>query len=64
MEKQALPRIYCIAATEAPVVAVFRRGPSNWAHVERWDLAAARNLPHDVQLDQIRSPRLPDASPG
>lgn len=36
------PRIYCIPATEAPVVAVFRRGPSRWAHVGRWDLAAGR----------------------
>jgi hypothetical protein len=33
------PRIYCIPATEAPVVAVFRRGPTHWSHVERWDLA-------------------------
>jgi hypothetical protein len=36
------PRIYCIPATDAPVVAVFRRGPSRWAHVGRWDLAAGR----------------------
>jgi hypothetical protein len=36
------PRIYCILATEAPVLAVFRRGPANWAHVGRWDLAAGR----------------------
>ena len=36
------PRIYCIPATAAPVVAVFRRGPSRWAHVGRWDLAAGR----------------------
>jgi hypothetical protein len=33
------PRIYCIPAVEAPVVAVFRRGPSNWSHIGRWDLA-------------------------
>ena len=32
------PRIYCIPATDAPVVAVFRRGPSHWSHVGRWDL--------------------------
>jgi len=36
------PRIYCIQAAEAPVVAVFRRGPSNWSHVGRWDLAQRR----------------------
>ncbi len=36
------PRISCIAATEAPVVAVFRRGPTAWSQVGRWDLAAGR----------------------
>jgi hypothetical protein len=36
------PRIYCIPATDAPVVAVFRRGPSRWAHIGRWDLANQR----------------------
>jgi len=33
------PRIYCIPALEVPVVAVFRRGPTHWSHVGRWDLA-------------------------
>lgn len=33
------PRIYCLVATEAPIAAVFRRGPSAWCHVGRWDLA-------------------------
>jgi hypothetical protein len=32
-------RIYCIPALEVPVVAVFRRGPTHWSHVGRWDLA-------------------------
>ncbi|MGQ0554521.1 MAG: hypothetical protein ACT4PN_01060 [Nitrospiraceae bacterium] len=45
MTQSVLPRIYCIPATQAPVVAVFRRGPSNWAHVGRWDLAAGRYEP-------------------
>ena len=36
------PRIFCIPALDAPVAAVFRRGPSRWAHVGRWDLAAGR----------------------
>lgn len=36
------PRIYCIPAIDAPVAAVFRRGPSRWAHVGRWDLASRR----------------------
>jgi hypothetical protein len=31
------PRIFCIPATQAPVVAVLRRGPSDWCHVGRWD---------------------------
>ena len=32
------PRIYGIVAQDAPVVAVFRRGPTEWAHIGRWDL--------------------------
>jgi hypothetical protein len=36
------PRIYCIAATAAPVLAVFRRGPTDWSHVGRWDLGSKR----------------------
>jgi len=32
------PRIFCIPALRAPVVAVIRRGPSQWMHVSRWDL--------------------------
>ncbi len=39
------PRIYCLAATEAPVAAVFRRGPTAWSHVGRWDLAEGRYEP-------------------
>ncbi len=35
------PRLFGILAREAPVVAVLRRGPSDWAHVGRWDLAAS-----------------------
>jgi hypothetical protein len=34
------PRIFGIAATEAPVVAVIRRGPSSWCATGRWDTAA------------------------
>ena len=34
------PRLFCITATAAPVVAVFRRGPSAWWHVGRWDTDA------------------------
>ena len=32
------PRLFGIPASEAPVVAVLRRGPSAWTHVGRWDL--------------------------
>ena len=31
------PRIFGIPATGSPVVAVLRRGPSDWCHVGRWD---------------------------
>jgi hypothetical protein len=33
------PRLFGIPARRAPIVAVLRRGPSNWSHVGRWDLA-------------------------
>lgn len=32
------PRIFGIPASRAPVVAVIRRGPSDWMHLGRWDL--------------------------
>ncbi|MGA9160422.1 MAG: hypothetical protein WB297_06100 [Actinomycetota bacterium] len=32
------PRIFGIAALRAPVVAVIRRGPTDWMHLSRWDL--------------------------
>jgi len=38
MREPTPPRIHCLPATAAPVVAVLRRGPSNWSHVGRWDL--------------------------
>lgn len=34
------PRIFGITALRAPVVAVIRRGPTDWMHVSRWDLDA------------------------
>jgi hypothetical protein len=33
------PRLFCIPATAARVVAVIRRGPSEWCHVGRWNIA-------------------------
>jgi hypothetical protein len=38
MKSETPPRIYCLIATQAPVAAVFRRGPSKWSHIGRWDL--------------------------
>ena len=35
----ASPRVFCIPATRAPIVAVLRRRPSAWSHLGRWDLA-------------------------
>ncbi|HET7343342.1 MAG TPA: hypothetical protein VFL90_17880, partial [Methylomirabilota bacterium] len=34
------PRLFGIPAARAPVVAVLRRGPSDWTHVGRWDVAS------------------------
>jgi hypothetical protein len=56
------PRIYCIPATAAPIVAVFRRGPTNWSHVGRWDLAERRYEP-GAWLGGRISPRRSDLSP-
>jgi hypothetical protein len=36
----AAPRLFGIPARDAPVVAVLRRGPSEWSHVGRWDVDA------------------------
>jgi hypothetical protein len=33
------PRVFCIPARRAPIVAVLRRGPSAWSHLGRWDVA-------------------------
>jgi hypothetical protein len=38
-EAPAAPRIFGIPAAEAPIVAVLRRGPTDWFHVGRWDTA-------------------------
>jgi hypothetical protein len=34
------PRLFGIPARDAPVVAVLRRGPSDWCHLGRWDVGA------------------------
>lgn len=56
------PRIYCIPATQAPVVAVFRRGPTDWAHVGKWDLAQKTYEP-GAWLHGRLFPRRSDLSP-
>ncbi|SBO41769.1 conserved protein of unknown function [Cyanobium sp. NIES-981] len=56
------PRIYCLAATQAPVVAVFRRGPTHWSHGGRWDLASRRYEPGAWLRGRI-FPRRSDLSP-
>ena len=33
------PRLFGIPAARAPIVAVLRRGPTEWSHVGRWDVA-------------------------
>jgi hypothetical protein len=35
----AHPRLFGIPAVDAPVVAIIRRGPSDWVHIGRWDVA-------------------------
>lgn len=60
--EKAVPRIYCIPATGAPVVAVFRRGPTRWSHVGRWDLAQRRYEPGGWLKGRI-FPRRSDLSP-
>jgi len=62
MHGKVAPRIYCIPAAEAPVVAVFRRGPTNWSHVGRWDLAAQQYEPGAWLRGRI-FPRRSDLSP-
>lgn len=60
--KTPAPRIYCIPATAAPVVAVFRRGPTRWAHLGRWDLDAGEYQPGAWLKGRI-FPRRSDLSP-
>lgn len=39
------PRVFGIPATGAPVVAMIRRGPSDWVHIGRWELDTDRYVP-------------------
>lgn len=62
MSERPPPRIYCIPAMNAPVVAVFRRGPTHWSHVGRWDLARRVYEP-GAWLGARIFPRRSDLSP-
>jgi hypothetical protein len=35
------PRIFVITARDADAAVIFRRGPSNWFHLLKWDMADA-----------------------
>ena len=61
-KKRTPPRIYCIPATDAPIVAVFTRGPADWSHVGRWDVADGRYEPGAWLRGRI-FPRRSDVSP-
>ena len=61
-KKVAPPRIYCIPATKAPIVAVFRRGPTDWSSVGRWDLEKGR-YEHGAWVGGRIFPRRSDLSP-
>jgi hypothetical protein len=62
MKSRVPPRIYCIPATKAPIVAVFRRGPTNWSQVGRWNLGERRYEPGAWLAGRI-FPRRSDLSP-
>jgi hypothetical protein len=62
MKEPAAPRIYCIPATSAPVVAVLRRGPTEWSHAGRWELREMRYEPGAWLHGRI-FPRRSDLSP-
>ncbi|NEP17613.1 MAG: hypothetical protein F6J97_12020 [Leptolyngbya sp. SIO4C1] len=62
MTVQVAPRIYCLPAVAAPVVAVFRRGPTRWSHLGRWLLEPARYEP-GAWLRGRLFPRRSDLSP-
>ncbi|MEZ5288229.1 MAG: hypothetical protein R2712_26200 [Vicinamibacterales bacterium] len=56
------PRLYVVPATHAPVAAVFRRGPSRWSHVGRWDLESGHYEPGAWFAGRL-FPRRSDVSP-
>lgn len=55
------PRLQCIPVTEAPIVLVFRRGPSDWFHLLRWHLDSGA-LEHGVWVRKKLFPGRCDVS--
>jgi hypothetical protein len=60
--QRVAPRIYCIPATEAPIVAVIARGPTSWCRIGRWDLGERRYEPGAWFAGRV-FPRRSDLSP-
>jgi hypothetical protein len=56
------PRIFGIAAEDTDIVAIFRRGPSRWAHVGAWHIASASYSP-GAWLYGVLYPQRCDLSP-
>lgn len=60
--RPAPPRLYCIQAISAPIVLIFRRGPSKWFHVLRWNIATCTIEP-GAWVNATIYPRRCDVSP-
>jgi hypothetical protein len=56
------PRLYAMVATGAPVALVFRRGPSRWWHLARWNLTSGALEP-GAWFHGTLYPRRSDLSP-
>jgi len=62
MSEHCNPRIFGITAPATEIVAVIRRGPSNWSHVGRWDLRSLSYQPGSWLKGRI-FPQRSDLSP-
>ncbi len=56
------PRLFGIPATRSPVVAILRRGPSDWSQVNRWDPEAG-TFEHGSWIHANLYPQRCDLSP-
>lgn len=57
------PRLFGIPARDAPVVAVLRRGPSDWCHIGRWDVGVQPAYQPGAWLRGTIYPQRCDLSP-